>query len=71
MKHPNRKVEAIRKEYAWALISLKRNGVQSCFDNWLDDERIEYVAMTEDGLLTALANIRRGGKTIRVELSEL
>lgn len=24
MKHPNKKVEAIRKEYAWALMSRKR-----------------------------------------------
>ena len=24
MKHPNKKVEAIRKEYAWALISRKK-----------------------------------------------
>ena len=24
MKHPNKKIEAIRKEYAWALISRKR-----------------------------------------------
>ena len=24
MKHPNKKIEAIRKEYAWALMSRKR-----------------------------------------------
>ena len=24
MKHPNKKVEAIRKEYAWALMSRKK-----------------------------------------------
>jgi hypothetical protein len=24
MKHPNKKIEAIRKEYAWALMSRKK-----------------------------------------------
>lgn len=35
MKHPNKIVEKIRKEYAQALIVLKRNQTPSCFDWWL------------------------------------
>ena len=35
MKHPNKIVEKIRKEYAQALIVLKRNHNASCFDWWL------------------------------------
>lgn len=72
MKHPNRKVEAIRKEYAWALIVRKRNSVKSCFYYWVDEfSDVEPIDMTEDNLLNALANIRRGGKTIPVELVDL
>ena len=73
MKHPNRKVEAIRKEYAWALMSRKRMAVKSCFNWWLVDEyaKCEPVNMTEDELLKALAELRHGGKTVRVELENL
>lgn len=71
MKHPNKKVEAIRKEYAWALMSRKRMAVKSCFDWWLTDNYLEPIDMNEDNLLNALANIRRGGKTIKVELKDL
>lgn len=72
MKHPNKKIEAIRKEYAWALMVRKRHAKNSCFYFWLDEyNRAEKVDLTEDELLNAIANIRRGGKTVSVELSDL
>lgn len=72
MKHPNKKYEAIRKEYAWALMVIKRHAENSCFNFWLDKHnRVEKVDLTEDLLLNAIANIRRGSKTVSVELSDL
>lgn len=72
MKHPNKKIEAIRKEYAWALMSRKRMAVKSCFYYWLDENaNIEQIPMTEDELLNAVANIRRGGKTVRIGINDL
>lgn len=72
MKHPNKKYEAIRKEYAWALMVRKRHAENSCFNFWLDkNDRVEKVNLTEDELLNAIANIRRGSKTVSVELSDL
>ena len=71
MKHPNKKVEAIRKEYAWALMVHKRMNVKSCFDWWLADNYLEPIDMNENNLLVAVSNIRRGGKTIKVELADL
>lgn len=72
MKHPNKKVEAIRKEYAWALMSRKRMAAKSCFYYWLDENNnVEKIDLTEDELLTAMINIRRGGKTVSVELADL
>ena len=58
MKHPNRKVEAIRKEYAWALISRKRMAAKSCFYYWIDEyQHIEQIPLTEVELKKALVNI--------------
>lgn len=74
MKHPNKKVEAIRKELAWALTVHKRLGsTVSCFDFWLTKPVSvkQTVKLTEDSLIEALASIRRGGKTVSVELDNL
>jgi hypothetical protein len=62
MKHPNKKVEAIRKEYAWALMSRKRKAVKSAFYYWVGDtNQIEKINMTQNDLLTAIASIRQSG----------
>lgn len=72
MKHPNKKYEAIRKEYAWALMVRKRHAENSCFNFWLDkNDRVEKVDLTEDKLLNSIANIRRGSKIVSVELNDL
>jgi len=73
MKHPNKKVEAIRKEYAWALKLRKRHLANSCFNFWLDNysQPAGFMKLTENSLTKALVDIRRGGKTIKVELADL
>jgi hypothetical protein len=74
MKHPNKKVEAIRREFAWALMVHKRLGAtKSCFDFWLTNPVSvkQTVKLTEQSLLEALVDIRRGGKTVKVELTDL
>lgn len=60
MKHPNRKIEAIRKEYAQALMIHKRMQVKSCFDWWLDVDYLKPVTVkqfSKDTLIEALKNI--------------
>lgn len=65
MKHPNRTIENKRKQRA-------KGDIKSCFYYWLGkNNRIKKVALTEDALLNAIANIRHGGKTVRVELNDL
>lgn len=72
MKHPNKKIEAIRKEYAWALMSRKRIAAKSCFYMWIDEfQHITKIPMTENEILTAVANLRRNGKTKKVNLADL
>lgn len=73
MKHPNKKIEAIRKEYAWALMSRKRHLANSCFKFWLENytSPAGFTELTKNGLINALVEARRGGKTIPVELNEL
>ena len=73
MKHPNKKYEAIRKEYAWALKLRKRHLANSCFNFWLNNysKPAGFIKLTEDSLLNALADLRRGSKTISVELADL
>ncbi len=73
MKHPNKKVEAIRKEYAWALMARKRHLANSCFNFWLDNytSPAGFTKLTENGLINALVEARRGGKTVEVELTNL
>ena len=60
MKHPNKKVEAIRKEYAWALMAHKRMQVKSCFEWWLSEDYLKPVSVkqfSKDTLIEALKNI--------------
>lgn len=64
MKHPNKKIENWNKFKA-------RFHEASCFRHWLSKDFCEKVNLTEDGLLNALMDIRRGGKTVSVELADL
>jgi hypothetical protein len=57
MKHPNKKYEKIRKEYAWALMSRKRMAVKSCFDWWLIDNNSTPVGLNVTSLTDALKKI--------------
>ena len=57
MKHPNKKVELIRKEYAWALIVRKRNNVKSCFDWWHLDNYLEPIPLNVQSLTQALSKL--------------
>ena len=57
MKHPNKKIESIKKEYAWALMIRKRMSVKSCFDWWLLDNYLEPIPLNAGALVEALAKI--------------
>lgn len=64
MKHPNKKIEN------WNKFKVRFHKA-SCFHYWLGEDFCKKVNLTENGLLSALAEIRRGGKTISVELADL
>jgi hypothetical protein len=57
MKHPNKKSELIRKEYAWALIVRKRNKIKSCFDLWLLDNYLEPIPLNVQSLTQTLSKL--------------
>lgn len=59
MKHPSRKVEALRKEYAWALKLRKRHLANSCFNFWLDNysQPAGFISLTKESLTQALAKL--------------
>ena len=65
MKHSNKIIENKRKQRA-------KDNIKSCFYYWIDKHnRVKKVDLTEDELLNAIANIRRGSKTVSVELADL
>ena len=65
MKHPNKKVENLNR-------ARVKNKVKSCFYYWIDEyNHIEKIDLTEDDLLNAIANIRKNGKTVSVDLNQL
>jgi hypothetical protein len=68
MKHPNKNVEAWNK---WRL----RANRASCFHFWTSKDFVAGLKpsaiLTEDALLNAIVDIRRGGKTVPVELDDL
>lgn len=79
MKHPNKKIEAIRKEYAWALMVRKRHLANSCFNFWLDGKTkptqpLSFGALSkaiEDMSLNQLADQIRNDTIIKPELNNL
>lgn len=64
MKHPNCKVELLNR---FRTIINKK----SCFNYWITKNKRHIVQLTDDALLSALIDIRRGGKTVSVELADL
>jgi hypothetical protein len=59
MKHPNKKVEAIRREFAWALKLRKRHLATSCFNFWLDNysQPAGFIPLTKESLTQALIKL--------------
>lgn len=65
MKHPNKKLE--KRFYL-----LSKDRLLSCFNNWVHwSTRKGNIPMTEANLLAALVELRRGGKTIPVDIETL
>jgi hypothetical protein len=71
LKHPNRKAEAQNRWLCQFHQQIRKSREQSCFNWWLADNYLEPIDMNEDNFLVAISKIRRGGKTIKVELAEL